>query len=708
MSTRRAVWVMPLLTALLACSPSSTQQPPSTATPANSAVVSKQPAPSPKIAEVPLVQVTVPTGNSCEIPGLSRALTSPLDPSLGDSAAPVTVVVFWDVTRGDSVTSLVELVASVQKTYGKDQVRAVFKHLSPADEKSLVAEAATTAFRYLGNKAYLDFLAHMSKQTRAIRESTLVEGAKIAGISQLDGFQRDLRRHRFSSKIQEDTELATQMKVSSSPTMIVNGLVLEAIPSKTALRLIVHEQILKAATSREGDISCGLTRQQWEPSKTTAISSYDISPAAIDGSPVRGPKDALVTIVQFSDYQCPFCSRAEKTMHEIAKKYPKDVRFVHKHFPLSFHKRAEPASELALEALKQKGEMAFWMVHDKIFKNARYLEDIDLVHIAMRFGMNPDKTLSAIKQHHHQTRITKDQALGNELGVRGTPAFFVNGERMVGAQPLERFVPVIERQKKRAQELLANGVSKKVLYETLTGQLALPIKPAAAEGKKSSLTPGTTQTPSGKSLVASLSRPVLTPTISSHNPSKGSATAPVTVQWFGDLADPATGRSAQLLAKLQKHYGNKLRVVWRDYPLLSHPIGELASLATHEALVQRGEKAYWEMHRQILLASMAKPSKLTRKHLESIAKSLGLNMQAFRLVLDTKSYQMFVRNEIQAGQRLAIANNAPSTFVINNRLVPGNRPLDQLKMIVEQVLADSKPSVSLKELPKQPVLSKSD
>jgi protein-disulfide isomerase len=118
-------------------------------------------------------------------------------------------------------------------------------------------------------------------------------------------------------------------------------------------------------------------------------------------SPVLGPRNALVTVVVFSDYQCPFCSRVEETLHRIRTEYRNDVRFVWKDNPLPFHDKATPAAEAAREAFAQGGNEKFWRFHDTLFQHQQNLERADLERYAQEVGLDMARFRRALDSHTH-------------------------------------------------------------------------------------------------------------------------------------------------------------------------------------------------------------------------------------------------------------------------------------------------------------------
>ena len=184
----------------------------------------------------------------------------------------------------------------------------------------------------------------------------------------------------------------------------------------------------------------------------------------LEESPQKGASSALVTIVEFSDYQCPFCSRAHNTVVQLQKDYGEKLRVVMKQNPLSFHNRAKPAALAALAAGEQG---KYWEMHDKMFANQQALEDANLEQYARDIGLNVDKWKADMASPKFQSQIDKEQALAMSLGATGTPAFFINGTLLVGAQPYPAFKARIDEELKKAEALVGQGVARDRIYETL-------------------------------------------------------------------------------------------------------------------------------------------------------------------------------------------------------------------------------------------------
>ena len=175
----------------------------------------------------------------------------------------------------------------------------------------------------------------------------------------------------------------------------------------------------------------------------------------------KGPTDALVTVVEWSDFQCPYCSRVTPTLKQIADEYGDEVRIAFKHNPLGFHPRAKPAA-LAAEAAGRQGK--FWDMHDKLFANQKALTDENFVTWAGELGLDVEKFKKDLADPALAKKVTTQQTQGATLGARGTPAFFVNGRFLSGAQPFPAFKKLIDEEKAKAAKLVAAGTPKAQVY----------------------------------------------------------------------------------------------------------------------------------------------------------------------------------------------------------------------------------------------------
>ena len=168
----------------------------------------------------------------------------------------------------------------------------------------------------------------------------------------------------------------------------------------------------------------------------------------VAAGPARGAEDARITIVEFSDFQCPFCRRVIPTLDAILEKYPDDVRVVYRNMPLGNHPRARPAAEAALCADDQG---KFWAYHDRLFENTRKLADEDLLRYAEELELDKEQFVKCFEEKRFAEQVETDMQDGARAGVSGTPAFFVNGILVSGAKPAEDFFRIIDAELERLE-----------------------------------------------------------------------------------------------------------------------------------------------------------------------------------------------------------------------------------------------------------------
>jgi protein-disulfide isomerase len=234
---------------------------------------------------------------------------------------------------------------------------------------------------------------------------------------------------------------------SGTPTIIA-ALVLGA--SVVGAALLIQSSLTQTNTeiaSLRGAISemkvaapAAPARQANRPARPDPSKRYTI---AVDNSPALGPKDAAVTLVEFSDFQCPFCSRVTPTLTKIKETYGDKVQVVFKHLPLSIHPKA-PAAHAAAEAAHRQGK--FWEMHDQIFANQRAMSPEKYREFAEGMGLDVDQFDRDRASAELKKRVDADAAQAAKLGVTGTPAFFINGRYLSGAQPFEAFKRIIDEE----------------------------------------------------------------------------------------------------------------------------------------------------------------------------------------------------------------------------------------------------------------------
>jgi len=165
------------------------------------------------------------------------------------------------------------------------------------------------------------------------------------------------------------------------------------------------------------------------------------------GSPSKGAEKPKIAVVEFSDFQCPFCGRVNPTMQQVQDNYGDSVEIVFKHLPLRIHSKAA-AAHAAAEAAHRQGK--FWEMHDKIFANQREMSPEKYVEYAGELGLDVGQFQKDVASAEVKAKVDADSQEAAKLGVTGTPAFFINGRFLSGAQPYESFKRLIDEELKRA------------------------------------------------------------------------------------------------------------------------------------------------------------------------------------------------------------------------------------------------------------------
>jgi protein-disulfide isomerase len=600
---------------------------------------------------------------------LSPIPISAHDPTWGARNALVTIVVFSDF-QCPYCGRVEPTLAQVRESYGPEKLRIVWKNqpLPFHWNARPAAEAAQGVFALGGDAAFWKFHDAAFRDQRSLSPASYEQWAADAGVD-VKKLRAGLAAHTWDAKIERDMALATALGANGTPSFFINGSSLVGAQPLDQFKSIIDLELKKA----EAKLAAGTPRGRLyavmsEENRKLAPKGddHDDAPPAnanaifkvpVGTSPVRGPKNALVTIIEFSDFQCPYCKRAEDTLKKVLLAHPADVRIVWKNEPLPFHPRAEPAAELAYEALAEKGETGFWATHDKIFDSQPKLEDADLDAVASALGLNLEKVHTAIKTHKYKATIEADSALADDFEAVGTPHFFINGKRLTGAQPLEKFEQMIADELVRARAEQAKGTAPAALYEALVKGGSGPPEP-----EKKSVT------------------------VAANAPARGNLAAKVTIQEFSDFQCPFCKRAEDALTEVMKNYGTQVKFVWRHLPLPFHANANLAAQASMEVYRQKGAAGFWRMH-DLLFQNQGVEHGLERAALDGYAKQLGLDLAKWQASLDTGSHKAEVEVDEKAAKDAGI--NGTPTFLINGYVLSGAHPYPQFKKLIDRALAES-------------------
>jgi protein-disulfide isomerase len=281
---------------------------------------------------------------------------------------------------------------------------------------------------------------------------------------------------------------------------------------------------------------------------------------------------------------------------------------------------------------------------------------------AQDLGLNMGKFKAALDAEKGKELIKADADSGGKIGARGTPAFFINGKFLSGAQPFEMFKAKIDEELKNAEGMVAKGTPKAKVYEALMkdAKTEVPAAPAAAAEKG----------PEDDKTIYKVADG------SSH--AKGPKNAVLDVVIFSDFQCPFCGRVEPTLKQMEKEYGNKARFTWKNYPLPFHPNAQPAAEA---AMAAGAQGKFWEMHDKLF----ANQQQLDRATFEKYAQELGLDMAKFKADLDANKYKDAIDAESKEGTAVGV-NGTPAVF-INGRKISGAYPFETFKKIADEELA---------------------
>ncbi len=387
-----------------------------------------------------------------------------------------------------------------------------------------------------------------------------------------------------------------------------------------------------------------------QPSRPPPRSDTTVFRIPIDNSPVEGSPDALVTLVEFSDYQCPFCGRAHTTIQQLQKDYGTRLRVVMKEFPLGMHPMARPA---AMAALAAGAQGKYWEMHDKLFANQRALDPASLEQYAREVGLDMARFKADLTNPTLAARIEKDTALGTSVGVTGTPAIFINARRMAGgASPIEVFKALIDEELAKAEGMVRSGIPASEVYARIIDKGQTP---GVGGGK-----------------------PVRKVDAPADSPAFGPEFAKVTIVEWSDFQCPYCSRAAPTVEKLRENYGKDVRFVFRNLPLPMHPNARIAAQA---AMAAHAQGKFWPMHDQLF----ANQAALDRESLERTAEKLGLDMARFRADIDSAEVKARIAAD-EAAASAAGVRATPSLYV-NGRLYEGAPPWEAFKADIDREIA---------------------
>ena len=461
----------------------------------------------------------------------------------------------------------------------------------------------------------------------------------------------------FAASVEASINEGRARGISGTPTFFINGVAfVGAQPYETFQAALQQAQdgTLQAPPTRVPDnpVAAIPTPASIEPRMLTAL----------------GNPDAPVTIIEYSDYQCPFCRRHMlETMPQLKTNFIDTGRvyYVFKDMPLaSLHPLAYRLHEAALCVGQEGGTAVYWQAHDLFFNNAeafqqKALADMDTAILSQLAQADLPDVSACLASGENSAAVEADVAEGAALGVRGTPAFFINGYPVNGAQPYELFDYAI-------------GLAE-------AGELASAYQQAGPRDGKAQAT-----------ATAQAAQPVNVPL--GDEPFKGSPDAPITIVEYSDYQCPFCLRHfQQTMPQFQSYIdAGQVRYLFKDFPLHTiHPQAQKAHEAARCAGELGGNETYWQMHdllfaRQEEWASVAVPQHVAV--FKQLADEANLPTADFAECLDSGRYEEAVNEELNEGIELGVRGTP--AFFINGNFVNGAQPFSVFQQAIEQLLRE--------------------
>jgi protein-disulfide isomerase len=383
----------------------------------------------------------------------------------------------------------------------------------------------------------------------------------------------------------------------------------------------------------------------------------------VGASPARGPDEALVTIVEFADFQCPFTKQAEPVLRRLEARFPNKLRIVWKNYPLSAHPDADAAAQLAGEALRQKGVAGFWQAHDRLLAMSPRVGRAELEGLAREMGLDVVEARKAIATERFRDAVDGDVEALARVGASGTPTFFVNG-RMVEGEGEAELGQAVAEALDEARRAMAPGAPPGRLYDELQKGARAVRQPAPRVALPD---PG-------------------------RRPARGGPAArAVTVHEFCDLSLARCAWFEPVLRRVLLGYGDEVRLVWWDVGDPQRPESRRARRAALAAAATPG--GFWKMHDAILADLRTddfrppSPEKQGLPALREHARRLGIDLATFDYAMSSDEESTAEREVVEQARGLGLR---PGTLVIDGEALSGFDPALLWRQAIDRALARRK------------------
>ena len=508
-------------------------------------------------------------------------------------AAPLSVVVFSDFACPYSAQLFFALEKYERQNPGKLHVTYKQSPLDIHPEAPLAHRAALAAAR----QGRFDAMAELLYANQKLQDLPALTAYAHQLHLDMGRFRKDMDSSGVAEQLAADLDESRAFGIDSTPTMYLGG--------KAVIGEQTDETLAAAIATASGLVA--LRTAAPSVSETAVLEPAVLADLVHAPSAERGNASAPLTIVEFTDFQCPYCKAAVQPMEQFLAAHERDVRWVLRSFPLDFH----PDSELANEAALAAGEQGkFWQMHDLLFAHQDALKLPSLRIYAEELHLDMNAFDQALATRRLAGQIAADRALGTRVGVEGTPTFIIDGQSTSGAKSVAEL-----------EQLLA-------LHKVPGNRPRVVVADAHEAGPERRIS--------------------------------GVEGAALTLTWYTDVRSVQAAAQAELVRSLAAHYDGRIRVVFKTFPVEAHADGRLASAALIAAFSQG---KFWPMYD----ALTAQKDLLDRASVLGIAARLSLDPTAFGNALDAASGS--VQEDIDGAQKRGISG-APVIF-LNTKRVDG-------------------------------------
>ena len=544
----------------------------------------------------------------------------------GQANAPVTITEYADFFCHFCKKSHATTKQVLQNYAGR--VKYVFKNFplsGTPGQGSYVAHEASLCAKEQGK--YWPYFDAVFEYPTNPTQADLEKIAQEKGLN-LTKFKDCLSSGRTRPTITAEIAEARGKNISGTPIFFVNHVRIDGAEDYAKFQTVI-DGVLKDGAKY---VDPGAKPEPRAPQGPAAAVKF----TDLKGRPSLGPENAQITLVEYSDFHCPFCKRIEPTIDQVMQTYAGKVRKVWRHYPLPFHKGADRTHE-ASECAHEQGK--FWEFHKQIL-DATVRDDAAFAKIATDIKLDKNKFDQCLASGKYKAVVQSDMSSGSKNGVDGTPAVFVNGWLISGAQPFSSFQKIIDGVLKDGDKYKPEGAG---------AAPAAPQPPAIVKFEDLK-----------------------------GRPSEGPENAPVTLVEFSDYHCPFCGRVEPTIDKLMETYKGKIRKVWRHYPLPFHK-GADRTHAAAECAHEQGK--FWDYHKKLFASLGLNKDDAT---LIKFAEELKLDKGKFEQCLTSNKYIPLVQQEIAKGAQYGV-RGTPATFV-NGELVSGAQPYENFEKVVKKYL----------------------